>query len=57
MEDSESPTCYFCGEEVTDDDYCYGCGEYVCEDCDENSPMGDHNVEDHQEIGYTGLSG
>ena len=43
------PKCYFCGKEVTEDDYCYGCKEYVCEECNETDPWGSHDVEDHQE--------
>ena len=45
----KSPQCYFCGKEVTDDDYCYGCKHYVCDECESEQPSGNHNVEDHKE--------
>lgn len=45
----KNKVCYFCGKEVTEDDFCYGCRHYVCQECDEETPFGNHCVEDHQE--------
>lgn len=46
---AKSKVCYFCGKEVTEDDFCHGCKHYVCQECDEDMPLGNHCVEDHQE--------
>jgi len=42
------PNCYFCGREVTDDDYCCGCQQYICDKCDDGAQVGDHEAEDHK---------
>jgi len=34
---------------LTEEDRCMGCGYLVCEDCDENSPWGQHLVIEHNE--------
>jgi hypothetical protein len=44
----EKLVCYFCGREVTKDDFCWGCHHYICSDCDENELIGNHDVDDHQ---------
>lgn len=51
MPKDEDPHCYFCSQEVTDDNYCHGCGHYVCTPCDHRDPgaMGSHPAEDHEE--------
>ena len=45
-----TPTCYFCGKEVSESDFCHGCGKYVCSVCDQTQPMGDHEAGEHQEF-------
>ena len=53
MTEKKTPACYFCELTFTKDDakefYCSGCGEHVCEDCNETSVMGNHEVEEHKE--------
>ena len=53
MPKTDDPHCYFCSQELTDDNYCYGCGCYVCSCCDGRDPgaMGSHPVEDHEDYG------
>lgn len=42
--------CYFCGKEVTGDDWCYGCFHFVCEDCDMNYDC-QGKIENHKNMG------
>ena len=46
--EKESPKCYFCKTDCTDEDYCYGCGQYICSTCDETGAWGDHEPSDHK---------
>jgi len=45
---NEMPICYFCAKSVTEEDYCFGCKHFVCQDCDQEKPIGNHDVDDHQ---------
>ena len=48
VREATEPKCYFCGKPCDKEDYCFGCGEYVCSNCDETSPFGSHDVEEHR---------
>lgn len=49
---TESPKCKVCGVDVTEDCFCSGCNNYVCEDCDLATPVGIHDLEDHDDSEY-----
>jgi len=44
------PQCYFCKKIVGDEQFCYGCREFICDSCDWISPVGEHDVKQHQEV-------
>ena len=48
LKKNEIPVCYFCGKQVTEDDYCYGCKHFVCDDCNVEPVLGKHDVDEHQ---------
>lgn len=52
IEEVGNGKCYFCGKDVTPEDFCYGCHVFVCDDCDIASStgyIGKHEPEHHQQ--------
>lgn len=48
------PKCHFCKKEIDDNSFCYGCNSYVCDECDQEEPVGQHDVEDHRSPVFDG---
>ena len=48
----DSGPCFFCGKEISADNFCYGCAAYVCDHCEtvSNPPSGTHKPESHKRM-------